>query len=370
MADDKLDRRAFLGSSAGATVGMLAGSESVAFAEETRSSRSAQQEADLREAPEGTRGPYWWEIPTLFGCKIERDPSAADIALVGVPHSTGNGTTDREQHLGPRAIRDVSMGYRRFHLRDRELPWRVCRIRDFGDAYMPNMMNNDKTMEDIEAFLKPLDEAGTRTVAVGGDHSVTMPMVRAFTGPDSKVSGQPVAMVHLDAHRDTYSEGQLFYGNRYWAGSWGRDMNLEGLVDPDKVFQIGLRGDTGPISETYSGRAGYRVIMMEEFEERGAAAVAEEIRERVGDTPLYITIDLDVLDTTLAPAVSNPEFGYRGFTMAETRGLLQGMWGLNVVGGDVCEIIPTKDDAAKSTAINASVVTFELICLVAQALRS
>ena len=369
MAKDKLDRRAFLSASAASTAGVLAGSASTVFAGEDLS--AAQQEADLTEEPADI-GRYWSGISTMFRCKIERDRSAADIALVGVPHSTGNGTTDREQHLGPRAIRHASMGYRRFHMRDQDLPWRVCRIRDFGDSPLPNMMNNDKTMGDIEAFIKPFDEADTRPIAIGGDHSITLPMLRAVAGPRSKISGEPVAVVHFDAHRDTYSEGQLLFGNRYWAGSWGRDMNLEGLVDPAKVIQIGQRGDRYTRNEdpTYSQRAGYREIFMHEFEELGVEAVVQEIRDRIGDTPTYITFDLDVLDTTIAPAVSNPEFGYPGFSIAEARQVLQGMWGMNIVGGDVVEIIPTKDGRAGMTANAASVVTYELICLVAQYLRA
>jgi guanidinopropionase len=308
----------------------------------------------------------WWGVPTMFRCPYDPDPANADIALVGVPHSSGNGTTERDQHLGPRALRNVSPGYRRTHRRFRFSPWESCRISDVGDPPMPSAMVNDRAVREIEAFFKKIDAAGARPVSVGGDHSVTLPILRAIAGPNSNIAGEPVAIVHFDAHADTFKM-EDFLGNKDWAGNWGWHMNEEGLVDPTKVIQIGLRGHPGGFEmEQYSHDAGYRVIYKDEFDELGVKAVVEEIRAKIDDrTPTYITFDLDSLDPSVAPGVANIEPGFEGLTMKEATGVLQGLRGMNIIGGDVVCMMPTKDSPNKITAINASVIMFEQICLIA-----
>jgi guanidinopropionase len=317
---------------------------------------------------------YWWGIATFFRCEIETDPDKADIALVGVPHSSGNGTTERDQHLGPRAVRNFSPEYRRFHREFGFAPWDRCRIADFGDVPLPRAMDNDDTMQDIEAWYRGLDAAGTRPVSVGGDHSITLPILRAIAGPESTISGEPVAVVHFDAHHDTYGTDEMgteqYLGNGEWAGAWGRIMAEEGLVDPKRVTQIGMRGhEFGPNDGIESRRLGYRVIYKEEFDKLGVDAVVSEIRDRVGGAPAYITFDLDVLDTTEAPGVANLEPGYPGMRMIEAMKVLQGLRGLNIVGADVVCLMPTKDHRNNITSINASVILFEQICLIADCLK-
>jgi len=316
---------------------------------------------------------YWWGVATLFRCELENNPSNVDIALVGVPHSSGNGTTERDQHLGPRAVRNVSPEYRRFHREFKIYPWDVCRIRDMGDVLMPRAMHNDDTMKDIEAWYRILDDACVCPVSIGGDHSITLPILRAIAGPNSKVAAEPVAVVHFDAHHDSYSNTELgedhFLGNHEWAGSWAKLMADEGLVDPAKVTQIGMRGHgMTDVDGIESHELGYRVIYKDEFDQMGVDAVVKEIRERVGDTPLYITFDMDVLDTTEAPGVSNLEPGYPGMRMYEAMRVLQGLRGLNVIGADVVCLMPTKDNPNNITSINAAVIMFEQICLIADRL--
>lgn len=312
----------------------------------------------------------WWGVATMFRCPYDQDPANADIALVGVPHSSGNGTTERDQHLGPRALRNISAGYRRVHRTFRFSPWEACRINDLGDPPLPNAMVNDLTMRDIEAFYKNIDAAGARPVSVGGDHSITLPILRAIAGSKSNISGEPVAIVHFDAHADTF-DMEHFLGNKEWAGAWGKIMLDENLVDPKKTFQIGLRGHPGGFElEEFSHKAGYRVIYKEEFDEIGVRKVVEEIRAGIGDTPTYITFDLDSLDPTVAPGVANIEPGFEGLTMGEATGVLRGLRGMNIVGADVVCMMPTKDSPNNITAINASVLMFEQICLIADFLDS
>jgi len=321
-------------------------------------------------------GAYWWGVPTFFRCELAKDAAEADIGLVGIPHSSGNGTTQRDQHLGPRAVRDVSMGYRRFHREYKMTPWDVCRIRDMGDTYMPRCMVNDATLKEIEAEIRKLDAAGTFPVSMGGDHAITLPVLRAIAGKQSTIGdGKPVAVVHFDAHHDSYWVDEMgadhVYGNYEWAGVWAKLMADEGLVDPAKTFQIGMRGHGATSFDGIeSERLGYRVIEKSEFDRLGVDAVVAEIRERIGDeTPVYITFDLDSLDTVFAPAVSNVEPGYPGLTMWEAMRVLHGMRGMNVIGGDVVCLMPTMDTPNKITAQNATVIMFEQISLIAERIR-
>ena len=315
----------------------------------------------------------WWGIPTMFRCPHDTDPKNSDIALVGVPHSSGNGTTERDQHLGPRALRDVAAGYRRVHRKFKLSPWEVCRINDLGDVPLPHAMVNDRTIKDIKTYFKRLDATGTRPVSVGGDHSITLPILRAIAGKDSNISKGPVAVVHFDSHTDGYKDDGHFLGNVEWAGAWSRIMNEEGLVIPEKVFQIGIRGhyDLQSLEDNNeSNTTGYRIIEMDEFDEIGVKDVVRELQEKIGDAPVYITFDLDVLDPSIAPGVSNIVPGFTGMTMREATGILQGMRGMNVVGADMVCIMPTKDNPNKITAMNAMVVVFEQVCLIADYLNS
>jgi guanidinopropionase len=313
----------------------------------------------------------WWGIATMFRCPHDTDPKNSDIALVGVPHSSGNALTYRDQHLGPRALRDVAVGYRRIHKKFQLSPWEACRINDLGDVPLPHAMVNDKTSKDIEAYYKRLDAAGARPVSVGGDHSITMPILRAIAGPGSNISKGPVAVVHFDAHTDGYETGGHFFGNAEWAGSWSRNMNEEGLVIPEKVFQIGIRGNPEYLDEDDpSIKAGYRIIEMEEFDEIGVKGVVKELQDKIGNSPVYITFDLDALDPSIAPGTTLPEPGFAGMTMRDVTGILQGMRGMNVVGADVVCLMPTKDNPNKITSWNATTVVFEQVCLIADYLNS
>jgi guanidinopropionase len=311
----------------------------------------------------------WWGIATMFRCPYDSDPKNADIALVGVPHNKGIALTYRDQHLGPRALREVAVGGRKIHRQYQMEPWDVCRINDLGDVPLPNAMLNDKTLKDIEAYYKTLDAAGARPVSVGGDHSITLPILRAIAGPESNISKGPIAVVHFDAHTDGYTG--LHYGEAEWAGSWARIMNEEGLVIPEKVFQIGMRGHSEEWNEDDPNiEAGYRIIEMEEFDKIGVKSVVKEIQEKIGDTPVYITFDLDVLDPSVAPGTTYPEGGCAGMTMRDVTGILQGMRGMNVVGADIVCLMPTKDSPNKITMWTATTVVFEQVCLIADYLNS
>lgn len=309
---------------------------------------------------------HWWGIPTLFRCPHDPDPVNCDIALVGVPHSTGNGTTWRDQHLGPRAFRDLSMAYRRLHLKWQFDPWNACRIHDLGDVPILNSLVNDIAVREIQDFFSPIASAGARPMSVGGDHSISLAILRAIAGPDSPL-GRPAAIVHFDAHYDSYDDFPNWYGAYDSAGHWASKSVHERHVDATRSVQIGMRGhDIWMDPGRTSRELGYRIVSKDEFDDLGVEQTISLIRDRVGDQPVYISFDMDALDTTIAPAVSNPEPGEEGLTMKEAIHVIQGMRGMDVIGADVVELMPSLDSPNSMTTQNAVRIAFELICVMAE----
>jgi len=328
----------------------------------------------LAAAKKSSESWYWWGIPTFFRCPWNEDPAAADIALVGVPHSTGNGSTERDQHLGPRAVRHQSGYYRRAHAIHNISPWDVARVHDLGDVPLPEAMNNEACLRDIEAFYQRLDAAGTRPVSVGGDHSITGGILKAIAGQGRKISGgRPCALVHFDAHTDSYENMPHWLGAVRSAAHWAAYTVREDSVDAARSLQIGIRGHPSKVIHTEkvgtaSRGLGYQVVTMAEFETMGIEKTVEKIRARVGDAPVYVTFDLDCLDPSVAPGVANLEPGFGGMSIREATRVLQGLAGLDVIGGDVVCLMPTKDNPNQITAQVAMVVMFEIISLISVAM--
>ena len=226
-------------------------------------------------------------------------------------------------------------------------------------------------VQHIEAYYKRLDRANVRPVSMGGDHSITGPIIKAIAGKGSRIAGgRKAALVHFDAHTDAYDHIPHWLGSVRSAAHWASYIVTEDHIDPSKSVQIGIRGNAFSLDwRNSSTRLGYRVIPADEFFELGVKKVIEVVRERVGDAPVYVTFDLDALDAVVAPAVSNMEPGYRGLTTAEAIGVLQGLRGLDVIGADVVCLMPTKDTAANLTSMQAMVLMFEMIGLVADRIQ-
>lgn len=172
---------------------------------------------------------YWWGVPTLFRCPHE-GPEGADIALVGVPHSTGNGTTERDQHLGPRAVRNISALQRRVHGTFGIDPWNAARIVDAGDVPFPRANDNEDCIEQITSYFRQVDEVAARPVSIGGDHSITGGILQAL-GKGRLAGGQPVSLLHLDAHTDVFTKVDHFLGAKKSAAHWGAYLADQGQVD-------------------------------------------------------------------------------------------------------------------------------------------
>ena len=310
----------------------------------------------------------WCGIPTMFRCDLA-GPDGADIALVGVPHSTGNGTTERDQHLGPRALRNVSAVSRRVHLPFGLDPWSAARIVDVGDVPLPRANDNEACIEDITRFFSEIDDAGARPVSIGGDHSITGGIVQAL-GCGQIAGGEPVCFLHLDAHTDVFTKVDHFLGAEKSAAHWGAYLADQGKVDPTHSMQIGLRGHPRTLDWLQpSYDYGYNVVTMAEFRDRGVADVVAQIKEVLAGRPVYITFDLDCLDPTIAPGVSNIEAGEKGFDIDEAVALLRAVRGMNIVGGDIVCMMPTKDAPNQITALTATAVMFEMIAMMAESVE-
>lgn len=301
---------------------------------------------------------YWHGIPTLLGCELASDPSEVDIALVGLPWA--HNPTERGQYLGPRMVRHRSKA---LHGRaSRELginPFEVARIRDMGDVAVTNLGNPDEGVWEVVRFFETLDAAGCLPLTIGGDHACTYPVLRAIAGPNSRRKG-PVGLIHFDSHSDTYGP---YLGITHNAGNWGRLGVEEGLLDPARVVQIGLNGPVFPESHTWSRDAGFRLIELNEILRDGVPAAIAEIRRVVGDGPVYLTFDVDVISLAEAPGVANPAAG--GLTMNEVFQFLVGLRGIDLVGADIVCFVPGYDPS-QITAIGIVHIMHHLATLLAE----
>ena len=308
---------------------------------------------------------YWWGIATMFRCPNE-SPEGNDVALIGVPHSTGNGTTERDQHLGPRALRNVSAMARRVHSSFEIDPWKAANIVDVGDVPFPRANDNEDCIEQITRFYTDIDKSGARPVSIGGDHSITGGIVQAL-GCGNIAGGEPVCFLHLDAHTDVFTKVDHFLGAKKSAAHWGAYLVDQGKVDPTHSMQIGLRGHARTLDWLEpSYEYGYNVVTMREFRKRGLEDVVAQIKEVLKGRPVYITFDLDCLDPTIAPGVSNIEAGEKGFDIDEAVALLHAVRGMNIVGGDIVCMMPTKDSPNQITALTATAIMFEMISMIAE----
>ncbi len=318
---------------------------------------------------------YWWGIPTFFRCPHQiitaedaQNPAdiAADIALIGVPHSTGNGSTERDQHLGPRAVRNVSAVQRRVHLDFQLDPWQAQTIIDAGDVPFARANDNEACIQQITDFYSIIDKAGVRPVSIGGDHSITGGILQAL-GKGHLSQNKPVSLLHLDAHTDVFTQIDHFLGAHKSAAHWGAYLADAGLVSPKDSVQIGLRGHPRTLDWLQpSYDYGYNVITMKEYRARKRKDIIAEIQRVLADRAVYITFDLDCLDPTIAPAVSNLEPSEGGFLIDEAIEILRAVRGFDVIGADIVCMMPTKDSPNQITALTATAIMFEMICLIAE----
>lgn len=278
-----------------------------------------------------------------------------DIGLIGIPWDAGTTNRAGARH-GPREVRNQSSLMRKVHHVSRIAPYDLARVADLGDVALPPM-DLMVGLDAIEAFLVRVYTAGVRPLSVGGDHLVTLPVFRGIA------RGAAVGMVHFDAHSDT--NDSYFGGQRYTHGTPFRRAVEEGLLDPKRTVQIGIRGSVyDPADLDFAKAVGIRVIHMEEVAARTNDDLLAEVRAIVGDAPTYISFDVDCLDPCYAPGTGTPEIG--GMTTIQALHLVRGLQGLHLVGADVVEVSPPFDVGGATSLVGAT-MAFELLCLLADA---
>ena len=299
--------------------------------------------------------PRYTGVPTFLRAPYEEELGNVDIGLVGVPFDGGVTNRTGARH-GPREIRNQSSLMRRMHQSSGISPHDLARVADVGDAWVQSPFHLENSLDEIAEFFTRLNEASVTPVSAGGDHSITLPILRAIakTGP--------VGMVHFDAHCDT---GDDYLGSKFHHGAPFRRAVEEGLLDPERTIQIGIRGSVNePDIWKFSHDSGMRVIYMEEFYELGIKRVIDEARRVVGTGPTYISFDVDGLDPVYAPGTGTPEVG--GFSSMEAQFMIRGLKGLNLIGGDVVEVAPPFDPSGNTALVGATMM-FEILCVLADA---
>lgn len=282
---------------------------------------------------------------------FEADPP--DIGVCGVPYDGGVTNRPGPRH-GPREVRNQSSLMRRVNQATGLSPFEKLKVADIGDAWVEKPYELEGAHREIEAFFARMDKSGIRPLVCGGDHSVSLPILRAIA------RDKPLGMIHIDAHCDT---GDNYGGSRFHHGAPFKVAVDEGLLDPKRVVQIGIRGSLYMRDMwKFSYDSGMRVMMIEEVEERGWQACIDEARGIVGDDPIYVSFDIDSLDPAFAPGTGTPEAG--GLTMREAQGMVRRLEGLNITGADMVEVSPPFD-AGGVTALNGATIMYELLCVMA-----
>ncbi|HVW68618.1 MAG TPA: agmatinase [Steroidobacteraceae bacterium] len=305
--------------------------------------KAVQRNGDRRSMP-------YSGIPTFMGLPHVAGAADLDIAVVGVPMDLGVSNRSGAR-FGPRAVRTVER-IGPYHHTMRDVPQSKVRAADIGDVPFRSRYSLEQSLEDIESFYRSLHAQGVRPLSVGGDHSITYPILKAL-GKE-----KPVGLVHLDAHCDTMG---AYDGSKFHHGGPFRLAVLDGVLDPERTIQIGIRGSSSMFWE-FSHVAGMTVVYMEDFMRMGLDAVAQKAREVVGDGPVYVTVDVDGFDPAYAPGTGTPEAG--GLEPREGLALLRALAGLDIVGADVVEVAPEYDPTT-NTAQLAAQVLFEEFALMA-----
>jgi guanidinobutyrase len=299
----------------------------------------------------GNDMPRFGGIASMFRLPVHDDATALDVALVGVPLDIGTSNRNGSRY-GPRQIRSESVLVRPYGMATRAAPFDSFQVADVGDVPL-NAYSLEKSLTIIERHFDGLLATGARTIAIGGDHTITLPILRA----QHRVHGK-MALVHVDAHSDT---NDAMFGEPVTHGTIFRRAIEEGLVDPQKMFQIGLRA-TGYAAEDFDWTRdrGVRVIMAEECWYKSLVPLMAEVRETIGpDAPVYLSFDIDGLDPSVAPGTGTPEPA--GLTASQGLEIIRGLWGLNMIGCDLVEVSPPYDPSG-NTALLAANLVFEMLC--------
>jgi agmatinase len=299
------------------------------------------------------------EIPRYSGIRTfarlphVQDLTDVDVAIVGIPFDSAT-TFAAGTRFGPSAVREMSLMLKTYNAALDVQVYDHLSIVDYGDiATVPGYI--DDSFNRITAGIRTILDAGVTPVAIGGDHSITLPQLRAF----HQIHG-PVALLQFDAHPDTWD---TYFGQKYTHGTPFRRAIEEGLLDMERSIQIGLRGQLyNPGDWDDARQLGFEVWTADDVYSAGIPDVLAAIKRRVGDGPVFLTFDIDVLDPSNAPGTGVLDIG--GFTSREAQQFMRGLTGIDFVGMDLAEILPANDTAGMTSLVGATLI-FEFLSLLA-----
>lgn len=299
----------------------------------------------------GNQMPRFGGIPTMMRLPTAETTEGLDACFVGVPLDIGASNRSGTR-MGPRSIRAESCLLRPFNLATGAAPFESLQVADVGDVAI-NTFNLPDAVKRIESAYNTLLENDVVPLTLGGDHTITYPILQAIARKHG-----PVALIHIDAHADV---GEHMFGERIAHGTTFRRAYEDGLINPDLTFQIGLRG-TGysPDDFNWSRSKGFTVVTSDECQYKSLAPLMEKIRAKIGDQKVYISFDIDGLDPSVAPGTGTPEIG--GLTAFQGLEIIRGAKGLNVIGADVVEISPPYDPSGNTSLLGANLL-FEMLCV-------
>ncbi|MBP0589187.1 agmatinase [Paraburkholderia sp. LEh10] len=299
----------------------------------------------------GNEMPRCGGIATMMRLPNVGSAQGLDACFVGVPFDLG--TSNRTgARFGPRQIRSESVLLRPYNMATRAAPFDSLRVADIGDVAI-NPYNLLDSIARIETAYDAILKYGTKPITLGGDHTITLPILRAIHRKHGKVG-----LIHVDAHADV---NDTMMGEKIAHGTPFRRAVEEGLLDCNRVVQIGLRG-TGYAAEDFDWcrDQGFRVVQAEECWNRSLAPLMAEVRERIGGGPVYLSFDIDGIDPAYAPGTGTPEIA--GLTVPQALEIVRGAWGLDLVGADVVEVAPPYDPFGTTALLGAN-LAYEALCV-------
>ena len=305
----------------------------------------------LNQPQSGNDMPRFAGIPTMMRLPVAEDARGLDAAFVGIPLDIGTSNRSGTRY-GPRQIRQESVMIRPYNMGTGAAPFERLQVADLGDIAI-NPYSLADSVRRIELAYSDILARGCIPLTLGGDHTLTLPILRAAAGRHGSVG-----LIHVDAHSDTNEE---MFGEQLAHGTTFRRAFEEGLLAPQRVVQIGLRGSGYEAADfDWSRRQGFRVVQAEECWYRSLAPLMAEVREQMGSAPVYLSFDIDGLDPAFAPGTGTPEVG--GLSVWQGLEIVRGCRGLNLIGADVVEVSPPYDRSG-NTALLAANLLFEMLCV-------
>ena len=294
--------------------------------------------------------PRYADVATFFRLPIEKDLSKLDYCICGVPWDGGTTNRPGARH-GPREIRNASSLVRSYHPVSLKSPYDIYNIADIGDCNVNPADLND-SLSKIEIFYKEIYESNTVPISIGGDHLISLPILRGLKNEE------PIGLFQFDSHSDTWDT--YFGGYKYTHGTPFRRAIEENLIDPKKYVILGLRGSLyDPNDLTWAKDQGVTIITIDEYYDIGFKKCIEKIYKVLANSSIYFTFDIDGIDPTFAPGTGTPEVG--GFSVREAQQIIRSLNNLNFIGSDIVEVSPPFD-VKNITSHVAATIAFEILC--------